>query len=435
MTDPIKLTITVSDKQPEKPNFGVPLIAGKHTRFADLIREYGEAGDMLDDGFLASDAEYQKALILKSQNPAIESFKVGRLLDTTFNQIVNLTPTNVTAGLEYFGTIAEEDFSFEVQPSDALLDICGDLATEVGAITGVTPTDNATDVDVATDTADTLVSYAGLTEHLAVEDTTTVVGADLQSDLDAILDEDPGWYGLSLTINSADAIKAAAAWTEANKKLYIPMSADSGIADVGVTDDVASDLLALSYTRTGGIFHRDIGGSEWADMAFLAVNLSPEPGSYTPAYKSLAGVSVDSLRAGQLSGIEAKNWTHYTRQYSNNVTYQGQSASGRFLDVTRFVDWLDFTIRQDAFLLLVNNPKLPYTNAGIESVKNSVEGSILKGVTAGGIDGESPITVTAPTIAETSAGDRAARVLKNIRFSCRLTGALHGLEITGTVSV
>src|SRR5690606_4806399 len=117
--DPIiDLEITISDKAPEQPNFGVPLIAGWHTRFPDRVREYAQAKDMLTDGFTTDDPEYQMALVLKAQNPAVRSFKVGRLALATFTHTVTLKPTNLTTGLVYPGEINGEDASATVAASD-----------------------------------------------------------------------------------------------------------------------------------------------------------------------------------------------------------------------------------------------------------------------------------------------------------------------------
>src|SRR5690606_15108718 len=112
-------------------------------------------------------------------------------------------PTNTTEGLVYGGEINSEDASIIVAPSDAIADICDSLVAVANDIDGVTATDNETDVDIAADTAQALVSFANLSEHYHVEDTTTVNSANLQADLNEILDEDGDWYGLALTINSA----------------------------------------------------------------------------------------------------------------------------------------------------------------------------------------------------------------------------------------
>lgn len=436
MADPIiDLQIVVSDKAPERDNFGIPLIAGWHTRFPDRVREYAQAKDMLTDGFTTADPEYQMALVLKAQNPAVRRFKVGRLALATFTHTVTLTPLNTTAGLVYPGEINGEDVSVTVAPSDTVALICDKLVIAATGIPGVTATDNTTHVTI-TGAAGKIVSFANMSEFCKVEDTTVVNAANLQADLNAILDEDRNWYGLALTINSADAIKAAALWTEANGKIFCPMTSDTEVTDAGVTDCIASQLVTLAYTRTALIYHPDIGGSQWANAAWLAINLAPDPGSYTPAFKQLTGVRTAPLRQGAKSALGAKRVTRYTVEYGYNVTYEGKTPSGRFFDVTRFIDWQSYTIEADAFALKVNHAKLGFTTPTTASVKGCVEGSLLKGIRAGGIDGvDTPPVVTVTPIRETTTADRANRIYDGVEFDFRLTGAMHGLRIRGNVSV
>lgn len=435
MSDSIDIQITVSDKAPEKPSFGIPLIADFHTAWGDRVREYGDTSELLDDGFTTSSAVYQMAQVIKSQQPTLPKFKVGRLEAATYTHTFTLTPKKTTPGLIYSGAIAGTDFEVEVQPGDAIADIVDDLVADLTPITPIAVTDSSTHVTVAADNPATIISIANLSEHLWVEDTTTVNGANLQADLSEINDEDPEWYGLVLAINSAQAIAAAATWTEANGKIFVPMSSDGEILDAGVTDDIASALVGQAWTRTCGIWHRSLGGAEWANAAFLTANLSPDPGTYTGSFKTLTGISADKLRKGAQSALLAKRFTRYMREHGINVTKGGRTPSGRFFDVVRFTDWLKAEIEAEVFSLLFNNPKVPYTNAGISAVKGAVETCLIRGRNAGGIADDSPLTVTAPNISETAQIDRTNRTLRDVKFSCRLSSALENIIINGTVSV
>jgi hypothetical protein len=275
-----------------------------------------------------------------------------------------------------------------------------------------------------------------MSKYYTLADTTTVTGANVQTDLTDINNEDSDWYGVGTTLNSPQMHAAVSAWVQANKKVTTPMTSDGGVINPGVTNDVASTQLALGYDRTAMIYHPDIGGTQWANFAWLAANMAPDPGSYTPAFKELPSVRTYNLEQSGKTALQAKNVTRYMNEYGFNITYEGKTPSGRFFDVVRFLDWLEYTIKADLYGYLANNPKAPYSNKGITAIKGVIEGSLLKGVRAGGLDGEDvPPVVTVPTLAETSVGDRAARILRNITWTGRLTGALHGLIVRGNVSV
>jgi hypothetical protein len=201
------------------------------------------------------------------------------------------------------------------------------------------------------------------------------------------------------------------------------------------TTDIASTLQTAAYSRTGLIWHRFIGGSERADAAWNSVQLAADPGSATPAFKSLAGISADDLRTNEVANIQAKNASWYAAKHGENITFEGKAASGRFLDVTRFIDWLKETIQVDVFTLLVNNPKIAFSQNGLNSLGLAIEGAIVKGGKAGGVDLDQPYAVVTPKIADVPQSDKATRRANGFTFRCILAGALHGITVKGTVSV
>jgi len=169
----------------------------------------------------------------------------------------------------------------------------------------------------------------------------------------------------------------------------------------------------------------------------LSDTLHYEPGNATAALKTLPGISADNLTPGQLSGIEAKRWSSYIVRGSAAVTFESYTPFGRFIDVTRFVDWLTVTMQLDVFTVLINNPKVPYTASGISQIKGAILGTLKKGQTApnNGLADDTDPTVTIAPVAEQATSDRAQRRLKQIKWSARLSGALHGVSISGTLSV
>ena len=108
-------------------------------------------------------------------------------------------------------------------------------------------------------------------------------------------------------------------------------------------------------------------------------------------------------------------------------------ASGEFIDVTRFVDWLEARIKENVFRALAVNPKIPYTNSGIQAIVAEVEGVLRQGIFNGGISPDEDFTVTAPLASEVDANDKASRLLPSIRFLATLAGAIHKVQIRGTV--
>lgn len=430
----IEMQVTVTDQAPERPTFGIPLIASFHSRFGTRVKEYSQPDELLDDGFSTGDPEYGMAVAIKAQDPTIQRFKLGRLT-TTYTQIVHLIPTNVTVGYRYEFTIQGVSASYVVQTGDDVAKICDGIVEELSGIPGATASDGTTHVIVTASTAGRILEVKVSSDsHLHVLDATIVNGTSLTSDLNAIDDEDPNWYALLLAINTDDTILAAATWTETKTKIFVPQSADWNILASSETTDIASQLVGGAYTRTAGIWHRLIGGTAWAAAAFLTKILSFDPGAATPAFKTLATVQVDSLRTGERSALAAKRWTRYTRVGGLNITYEGRTPSGRFIDTVRGIDWIKSEIQLDLYRYLYVNPKVGFETTGLTGVRGVVENAIRKGITAQLVAADTPVVVNVPAIEDTDEVDRLNRFLRGVTFSFRLSGALHKIRVTGTVS-
>jgi len=448
-SDIIDLSIQVNDTAPQKPSFDTPIIVGYHNAWLDdYVRQYSKASDLLDDGFTVSDPVnshiYNMALALKSQPNAPSNFMVGRLA-TAFTQIVWLTPTITRAGFKYSITVISPDGTSETfthvnGSSETVSTICAAIETGVNAFAAIVtanadPDPTHAKVICTTNTAGVILGY-DVGRGIDITDSTADAG--FASDIANIADQNSNWYGMVTDVQSKAYILAASLWTEANKKIYLPQTADSNVVDPNETSaNVASALKALSYTRTWGIYHRRLGGTEWANAAWLASTLSFPPGNATTAFKTLAGVTIDELKSAEKTALTAKRFSRYTSEGGVGVTFEGRTPSGRFIDVTRFVDWLDATIKADALSAMINNPKLSYEDlGGLLVLKGALEGALRKGQTRPN-DGLAQVpapTVTIPPVAQQASDDRANRIVNSIEFDGRLSGALHGLKIRGTLS-
>ena len=82
----------------------------------------------------------------------------------------------------------------------------------------------------------------------------------------------------------------------------------------------------------------------------------------------------------------------------------------------------------------MNSDKIPFTAPGIDAVKSAVKSALLAGVNAGGLAADPVPTVDAPTAAEIDSSYKNLRELPNVTFTCKLAGAIHNVDISGTVT-
>lgn len=264
------------------------------------------------------------------------------------------------------------------------------------------------------------------------------------ADLNAIFGQNNTAYGVVFAgLPDADILAGAAA-IEGMKKLFIASSGSDDIAKSG-SDDLASKLKAAGYNRTGLCFTK-ANTNGILEAAWMGSQLPQTPGSNNWAYKSLAGVTVDSLTADQqttlygvpVAGVKGKNVNVYESFGGANITYPGMAASGRYFDLTIGVDWLQAKIQEAIYFQLVNTPKIPYTDAGVSSLMSSISAVLRLAQANGLLDGEdpaNPVYVRADSVDKVAVNQRAERIAPTIYFGGRLQGAVSSVILSGVVTV
>lgn len=437
LDDIVVENIVVQDAAPSGASFDTALLVGYHTAWvSNRVRTYTQPADLLADGFVVTDPLYLMSKIFCSQPNAPATFKVGRLANIP-TQLLHLLPLITTQGFVYQGSVNGVAWSYTVPGSATATTITTALVTLLSGLsgTGVTFTNGTTFVIATATAAGTIIAYT-YNRGLGMQDVTPDAG--FAADIAAIQAEDNSWYGFVIANCSLAYNTAASSFAESAKKIFQAQSADTDLVNPGVVSgDIGSVMLALAYSYTWGAYHQPVGGSEWLNAGWLASTLSFSPGSAVTAFKTIAGVSADNLNASEKTALINKKWSRYTRQGGINITYQGYTPSGRFIDVTRFVDWLRVTMQLDCYSVLVNNPKVPYEDSGLSMIKGAVLGALKKGQTApnNGLAISPAPVATVPLVANTNSSDRANRVLNQVTWSARLSGALQSLKISGTLSV
>jgi hypothetical protein len=93
--------------------------------------------------------------------------------------------------------------------------------------------------------------------------------------------------------------------------------------------------------------------------------------------------------------------------------------------------------------LLINRDKVPYTDDGIALIEARIRQALELGQDRGGIapteydeDGNENLgfTIEVPLASNISANQKASRVLTDVKFTARLAGAIHVVEIYGSLT-
>lgn len=425
----VAINISMETGAVQQAGFGVPLILSAHNFNSDRIRYYTQPADLVADGFSVTSGEYLAAQRITAQNPRVERFAIGRR-DARPTQRFTLTPV-VLNSTAYKVRIGAQTATYTSDADATAVEIAAGLSAAITALA----VPNLT-VAVAGAAVTLTAGAPGLWFDVEVLDTSRIgIAQDhadpgVAADLTAILAADSGWYGLVSLFNSTAEILAIAAWTEANGRFFSAQTVDSAVT-TAATDDVASALKTAAYARTALIYSGATGN--FADAAWAGKCLPFDPGSETWKFKTLAGVPATKLTATQVNNLKTKNANYYSTVAGRNITSEGITSSGEYIDVIRGRDWFTARLQERIFLRLANAKKLPFTDAGIAVVEGEVRAQLEDAMGVGFLARDPAPTVTVPKASAVSAPDKAARHLRGVTFDAVIAGAIHKLTINGTI--
>jgi hypothetical protein len=455
--DPVvDIQVSVTSPSVTRAGFGIPLVLTYHTKDAARVLEFTDASDMLVAGggpFASSDMAYILASKCFAQSPRPTKVLVGRRVNPTI-RTVDLTPLSGTINGEtyplnltaYSVTISRdgttETFTYTSLASATVAGITAGLVALINAGTvNVLATDNTTYLTIEPAATPGGAAAAGTPFELVYskslyssEDKTPVAaGGSLADEIAAIRNVDDTWYGLVGDWWGKTEIEDAADAIETLSKVHAYASADDDIYDALVTTDPSSVLQAKALDRTTGFHHSK--PEEGIAAAILGRILPADPGSLTWAYQNLAGITVQEYTPAQITAMVGKNASYYTDLGGTNVTREGKAASGEFMDIIRFVDWVEVRIQENIVAQLVASDKIPFTDPGTAVVEAEVWAVINEGIAAGGFAADPEPSVSVPLVANVSAIDKGNRYLPDVKFNATLAGAIHKVQVRGTVTV
>lgn len=427
LSDIINVVITSTSVGVTQAGFGIPLILSCNAAWlSERIRFYSNMTEVFTD-FATTTPEYKAANAIFSQEIHPTRIAIGRLANKP-TQKRTITPV-VANNTAYRITVGTVQFTYTSDADATLAEIVAGLIAAINA---------GTDTLTATGTT-TLVltgNSAGAWDNVEVENPDLLslandhVDPGVAADLAAIKVVNDTWYGLVNPWPSRLMTLAIAAWVESNNKLFIQGTSDSEIITVaeGSATDVAKTAKTSAYFRTHVFYHHSPG--QFAGAALLGRVLPLDPGSETWAFKVLRGVTASSLSTTHRTNALAKNAGIYTTVAGVNITEEGKVASGEWIDVVRFRDWLVARLQEKNFGSLVSNAKIPYTDPGVAGIAGNTRSVLKDGVEAGGLESWQ---VAVGKVKDANSADKTARILRLVNFTAVLAGAIHAVVINGTV--
>lgn len=431
--------------------FSTLLCVGPHMYGLTRVSTYTDPNQMIEDGFSADDTLYRMVSDAFAQTPSPAQVKVGRQQVDGFTLMVGqlgatstytLTVSNTLSD----GTIRKKEYTY-TNSSGSESDILKGILQAITSDSDAVITDN-----------DSQASEETLTQlHLEAKNPGTAFSVQCTSNLSTKMDDptediadtmaavvasDSDFYGVALASRDDADILAMAAWAESNEKLFGTATAADGAKNSEITNDIGSQLQAKNYYRTFWFYHA-LAATEYPECAIMARCFSINPGGETWANKQLSSITTDSLSETEALAVQGKNGNTFEPFRNISITQNGKVAAGEWIDVIRFRDWLAEEIKVNVFNLLINRDKVPYTDAGIAAIESQIRAALTLGQTRGGIapteydeNGNQNLgfTISVPLSSSISPNQKALRILNDVKFTARLAGAIHVVNITGNLT-
>ena len=252
--------------------------------------------------------------------------------------------------------------------------------------------------------------------------------------------ETPGWYAACAAGIDESEYRECAEWTEAHARLF------------GYTFLQEADPVPPKFYRSHGWCGLVHDGQKPGDapeanryvhVAATARGLSFPAGSETWHLQRAAAVTPSEISSALQTELQRGNSNWIDRRAGRTVTMNGKTRGGEWLDVIRGRDWLQNDMQLRIFNLLLVNPKIPFTNQGIAMVENAMLASLKaaqgRGIVAPDGHGEDGarapgFTVSVPNAMSLTSTEKASRVLRGCSFTARLAGAIHAVQVRGTLT-
>lgn len=439
----VKVDISLNTAGITSEGFSTLLIAGWHSYTTERVLAVTDSDELLGLGFDSTNPIYIAVNDALSQTPRPSLVKVGRMqcdtvrINLTGSVAENDTYTVNIKSVDSDGYELTEQVTYTAKKEDTVEKVLEGLAHDSESYT-VSATGQQLYVKAKDSEHSFVVELSGKLEI----DSFVPTFDSIAENMEKICSADDDFYGIVLTTREQDKILEMADWCESHTKLFGVAIAEPGAKNAEVTTDTGSKLKNGNYFRTFWYYHAD-AEKDYLEAAIFARCFAVLPGGETWANKRLGGVITDRLRENEYIAVTKKNGNTFEAFRNLSITQNGKVAAGEWIDVIRFRDWLVETIKTEEFVMLINRDKLPYTDNGIAIVESVLNKVLALGQVRGGIapteydeDGNKNLgyEITVPLAANISPNVKASRKLEDVKFVARLAGAIHCVDIKGSLT-
>lgn len=284
-------------------------------------------------------------------------------------------------------------------------------------------------------------------------------GDALKAALDAIYDADQEWYWLCIESGLRDdaALDDLIEWVESKPKLAIIDSNDELHENVNDETNISARHKG-TVERSAVFYHPD--ETEYPAFALAGLlgtfNFDEANSGYTAKFKRLRGVSPVNIGSAAVQAVtgftpalgQSEVAGHIANTYidvgGRDFTVEGSTLTPNvFVDEIHATDWIIARTEEEVLGILLNNPRIPYTDQGMEQLASGprtvMRQAVRAGIVAEDLDPETglyapAVVITVPSVFDVPESQRKARIAPAISVRFRYAGAVHFTTINYTMA-
>jgi hypothetical protein len=249
----------------------------------------------------------------------------------------------------------------------------------------------------------------------------------------AIAKENNDFYGVVITSKEAEDQISISELVETQRKIFGLSMDDPKMLDEKDTSNILHQLNALGRKRTFVIYNTSSTEETYPEAAWFGLMFTKPPGGATWGYKQLSGFKADYISDNDASTLNSKNGNYFCSFAGVDIMLTGKMANGEWIDTVRGLDWLDNHLKVQVGNALVSSEKIAFTNSGATIIESAIFFALKDAANMGIIDKDS-IEVSVPDVRSLAESIKLKRILPNVTFKATLVGAIHTVEIRGSLS-
>ncbi len=458
MSGIINLSVGIQSAATPRTSFGIPLILDfenvKGVMGVPALKTYSSLDEMKADGWKVYHAAYKMAVSLLAQQPRVVKFKVwgmatpgsgshtvttdlDDLLAVDKDWYLLLSTSRAQQDLEDIAAWAEQASSrcfFVACTNDA-----GAKAAGESVLSALFNADNSR----------TLPLYQDATKQTGriYVDKLFVSGQKFNCKVNgvAITEVD---FPAAPNDNHNAMMNAIAAELQASTPIDVCSVGTSTSKPLGLgkydyiefpAADVLVDILITDAYFTGGMAPRPtarvvetVASSKPADAALAGKVLPEDPGSASWAFKTLKGVTADTLSTSERGYIEAQRGNWYSTELGFDISFPGtcaaESSPGTpyFADQIQLCDAIESELQTGLMEVLNKAKKVPYTDQGVGAFLAVFKRVEEKYIGSGALVKKSfDSSYTVPSVASQAPSDVSNRIYRGLKASWQTSGGIN----------